>query len=156
MFTLTTPVSSACLPWVLGMLVIGPQSSTNGSVSMIIGMHSILRAVKMLAGKGTVYFVRMWNHIFLLSFFLSLLLLPSLFFPSSYIRSIFKEHFKICFFLFDLKGKQRMYSFIHSLCKYFLSTTMCNKPCSRCFTVASKIQKYSRKQSKQKSLPALS
>ena len=58
MFTLTTPVSGACLPWVLGMLVIGPQSSMNGSVSMIMGTHSILRAVEMLAGKGTVYFVR--------------------------------------------------------------------------------------------------
>ena len=64
MFTLTTPVSGACLPWVLGMLVIGPQSSMNGSVSMIIGTHLILRAVEMLAGKGTVYFVRIWNHRF--------------------------------------------------------------------------------------------
>lgn len=137
MFTLTTPASSACLPWVLGMLVIGPQSSTNGSVSMVIGMDSILRAVKMLAGKGAVYFVRMWSHrffFFFLSFFLSLLLLPS-FLPLTY-GLFFKKHFKICFFRSDLKGKQRMHSFVRSFHKYFWSTTMCARPCSRYWNTA--------------------
>lgn len=57
MLNLTALALSACLPWVLGMLVIRPQSSTNGSVSMIIGMDSILRAVKMLVGNGAAYFL---------------------------------------------------------------------------------------------------
>ena len=71
MFTLTTPASRAYLPWVLGMLVIGPQSSTNGSVIMIIGMDSILRAVKMLADNGAAYFVKSVKpQIFLFSFLL--------------------------------------------------------------------------------------
>ena len=75
MFTLTTPASRAYLPWVLGMLVIGPQSSTNGSVIMIIGMDSILRAVKMLADNGAAYFVKSVKpqiFSFLLPFSLSL------------------------------------------------------------------------------------
>ena len=90
MFTLTIPVSSACLPWVLGMLVIGPQSSMNGSVSMIIGMHSILRAAKMLAGIGTVHFARMWNHRFF-------------FFPSSHIFCIFFPTNSLYYFIVGKK-----------------------------------------------------
>ena len=57
MLNVTTLASSACLAWILGMLIVGPQSSMEGSVSMIIGMDSILRAVKMLPGNGAEYFL---------------------------------------------------------------------------------------------------
>ena len=116
MFTLTTPVSGACLPWVLGMLVIGPQSSMNGSVSMIMGTHSILRAVEMLAGKSTVYFVRIWNHrfFFFRSSFLCWFFPPYFFFPLTYglfYKSILKF---VSSCLIQKESRECIHSFTHS------------------------------------------
>lgn len=133
MLNLTILASSACLPWVVGMVVIGSQSSTNGSVSMIIGMDSILRAEKMLVG------IFCWSVRSSLFFFLS----PSFSFhpPSPLLLSFsygvfLKKYLKTWIFLSGLKGMQKIHSFIYSFHKYFLSTTRCARLCSRYWNAA--------------------
>lgn len=108
MLNLTALAWSACLYWVLGMLVIRPQSPTNGFVSMIIGTDSILRAVEMLVGNGAA------------SLLLECEAIPVFLFPAFFVLSffhlwsVFKKHFKTCIFLSGLEGVQKIHSFIHS------------------------------------------